>query len=26
MDPETGGGLGAYPNQRSFIIGADIKF
>jgi len=26
MDPETGRGLGAYPNQRSFIIGADIKF
>ena len=26
MDPETGDGIGAYPNQASFAIGLDIKF
>jgi len=26
MDPETGNGIGAYPNQFSFAIGLDIKF
>jgi TonB-linked SusC/RagA family outer membrane protein len=26
MDPETGNGIGAYPNQRSFAVGLDIKF
>jgi len=26
MDPETGNGIGAYPNQRSYVIGLDIKF
>jgi hypothetical protein len=26
MDPETGNGIGAYPNQRSFVIGLNVKF
>ena len=26
MDPETGNGIGAYPNQASFAIGLDVKF
>lgn len=26
MDPETGNGIGAYPNQSSFAIGLDVKF
>jgi TonB-linked SusC/RagA family outer membrane protein len=26
MDPETGNGIGAYPNQASFAFGVDIKF
>lgn len=26
MDPETGNGIGAYPNQSSFVIGLDVKF
>ncbi|KAA6345823.1 TonB-dependent receptor SusC [termite gut metagenome] len=26
MDPETGNGIGAYPNQRSFALGLDVKF
>lgn len=26
MDPETGTGIGAYPNQSSFAIGLDVKF
>lgn len=26
MDPETGNGIGAYPNQRSFVFGLDVKF
>lgn len=26
MDPETGNGIGAYPNQASFAVGLDVKF
>lgn len=26
MDPETGNGIGAYPNQASVAIGLDVKF
>ena len=26
MDPETGNGIGAYPNQGSVAIGLDVKF
>lgn len=26
MDPETGNGIGAYPNQASAAIGLDVKF
>lgn len=26
MDPETGNGIGAYPNQASFAFGIDLKF
>lgn len=26
MDPETGNGISAYPNQRSFAIGLNFKF
>ena len=26
MDPETGNGIGAYPNYASFAIGLDLKF
>ena len=26
MDPETGNGIGAYPNSSSFAFGLDVKF
>lgn len=26
MDPETGNGIGAYPNQKSVAFGVDVKF
>lgn len=26
MDPETGNGIGAYPNQRSVAVGLNVKF
>ncbi len=26
MDPETGNGIGAYPNQRTFIFGVNLNF
>lgn len=26
MDPETGNGIGAYPNQSSFAVGLNMKF
>ena len=26
MDPETGNGIGAYPNQRSYVMGINITF
>ena len=26
MDPETGNGIGAYPNQASVALGLDVKF
>ena len=26
MDPETGNGIGAYPNQRTFVLGVNLNF
>ncbi len=26
MDPETGNGIGAYPNQRTFVLGLNLNF
>ncbi len=26
MDPETGNGIGAYPNQRTFVFGVNLNF
>lgn len=26
MDPETGDGIGAYPNQKTFILGLNLNF